>query len=198
MPVMYMLTRSGSFEQEIKKSRFVAHAAPVEDEDAARAFVAAHADPAATHNAFAYRIGPRVRFHDDGEVGGTAGKPILQVIEGNGLDFAVVLVTRYYGGVLLGTGGLVRAYGGTAGECLRAIERGPIIHRARFTIACNFQDMAVLKSRLLPLAGLALESEDFTADGALLSFSVPEDALPPLVGLVRDVTRGRAELKLAE
>ncbi len=192
---MFMLTETGTFAQEIKKSRFVAFAGPVATEEEAKAFVAAHGDPAATHNCWAYRIGPRVRFHDDGEVGGTAGKPILQVIEGQELDHAVVLVTRYYGGILLGTGGLVRAYGGTASECVKRLERGPIILRIRFSISCDFNDMAVLKSRLLPLPGLTLESEAYEAEGAVLFFSIPGDAFPPVQEFIRDLTRGRAEAK---
>lgn len=191
---MFMLTETGSFEQEIRKSRFVAFAGPVEDEAAAKAFVGARADPAATHNAYAYRIGPKVRFHDDGEVGGTAGKPILQVIEGNELDHVVVLVTRYYGGVLLGTGGLVRAYGGTAGQCLKTLAKGPIVRRARLTVRADFQDMASIRSRLMAVSGLGLEGEVFHETGSTLSLSLPADALPSLLDLIRDVSRGRAEV----
>lgn len=193
---MFMLTETGTFAQEIKKSRFVAFAGPVATEEEAKAFIAAHADPAATHNCWAFRIGPRVRFNDDGEVGGTAGKPILQVIEGNELDHAVVLVTRYYGGILLGTGGLVRAYGGTAGECVKRIEKGPIVLRVRFSIASDFNDMAVLKSRLLPLAALTLEAETFAEEGAILTFSMPADGFDEIARLVQDLTRGRAIAKL--
>lgn len=193
---MFMLTETGSFEQEIRKSRFIAFAGPVEDEAAAKAFVAAHADAAATHNAYAYRIGPSVRFFDDGEVGGTAGKPILQVIEGNALDHVVVLVTRYYGGVLLGTGGLVRAYGGTAGQCLKTLAKGPIIKRSRFTVAADFQDMAQIRSRLMSVPGLGLDGESFHASGSLLSLSIPESGLSALLDLIRDLSRGRAEVKI--
>lgn len=193
---MFMLTQSGTFAQEIKKSRFIAFAGPVEDEAAAKAFVAAHADAAATHNAYAYRIGPVVRFHDDGEVGGTAGKPILQVIEGNDLDCAVVLVTRYYGGVLLGTGGLVRAYGGTAGQCLKGLSKGPIIRKSRITIAAAFQDMASLRARLMTLSGLTLEGETFDETGSRLTLSAASDRIEMLSDLIRDVTRGRADVKI--
>ena len=119
-------------EQEIKKSRFLAQAAPVDAPEAALAFVQDVADPAATHNCWAYRIGQAYRFNDDGEPGGTAGRPILQAIEGQGIDRAVVVVTRWYGGIKLGAGGLARAYGGTAAECLRLAERVPIVPMAEF------------------------------------------------------------------
>ena len=78
------------------------------------------ADPTATHNCWAYRIGSEYRFSDDGEPAGTAGRPILAAIDGQGCDQVVVVVTRWYGGIKLGAGGLVRAYGGCAAECLRA------------------------------------------------------------------------------
>lgn len=193
---MFMLTETGTFAQEIKKSRFVAWAGPVDDEEAARAFIAAKGDPTASHNCFAYRIGPKVRFNDDGEVGGTAGKPILQVIEGNELDHVVVLVTRWFGGTLLGSGGLVRAYGGTAGQCLKQLARGPIVLRTRFSVACDFQNMASVKARLIPLEGVELEDEAFADSGATLTFSLPQTTLATVLDLIRDHTRGRAVVKV--
>ena len=84
--------------EEIRKSRFLAQAAPVDSAGQALAFVSAASDPTATHNCWAYRIGQDYRFNDDGEPGGTAGRPILQAIEGQGMDRVVVLVTRWFGG----------------------------------------------------------------------------------------------------
>ena len=95
-------------ETEVKKSRFVATVAPVASPEQALAFVAAHRQADARHNCWAYRIGQEFRFYDDGEPGGTAGRPILAALEGSGLDRAVVLVVRYFGGVKLGAGGLTR------------------------------------------------------------------------------------------
>jgi putative IMPACT (imprinted ancient) family translation regulator len=83
---------------DIKKSRFLAQATPVETSQQALAYVQRVSDPSATHNCWAYRIGQDYRFNDDGEPGGTAGRPILQAIEGQGVDRAVVVVTRWYGG----------------------------------------------------------------------------------------------------
>src|SRR5690606_40308537 len=88
-------------------------------EAAAKAFIAAHSDREANHNCWAWRIGQAYRFSDDGEPGGTGGKPILQAIDGQSLDRVAVVVTRWFGGILLGSGGLIRAYGGTAAMCLR-------------------------------------------------------------------------------
>jgi len=110
--VMFRLVGVESSDQEIKKSRFRAIAAPVADEAAAKAFVASYSDPLASHNCFAWRIGQAYRFHDAGEPSGTAGKPILAAIDGQALDHVAVLVIRWFGGILLGSGGLIRAYGG--------------------------------------------------------------------------------------
>ncbi|MGE4125579.1 MAG: YigZ family protein, partial [Pusillimonas sp.] len=116
----YTLSEPVSYQEDIRKSRFLVWAAPVRTPQEAADFIGQHADPAATHNCWAWKIGQAYRFNDDGEPGGTAGKPILQAIQGQGLDQVAVLVVRWFGGIKLGTGGLVRAYGGTAAQCLRA------------------------------------------------------------------------------
>ena len=117
-------------EEDIKKSRFLAYAGPVASVAEAMALFARHGDPAATHNCWAYRIGNEYRFNDDGEPGGTAGQPILRAIDGQGFDRVAVLVVRWYGGIKLGAGGLVRAYGGCAANCLRLGERVELIDTA--------------------------------------------------------------------
>jgi len=110
-----------------KKSRFIGYVRHVETEEEANEFVIEikkkHYD--ARHNCFAYVIGeeqPILRFSDDGEPGGTAGKPILEVITGEQLKNVCIVVTRYFGGTLLGTGGLVRAYTDAAKACIAATE----------------------------------------------------------------------------
>ena len=117
---LHTLVAPCQYAMEIRKSRFVAHAAPVASAEQALAFLREMSTPAASHNCWAYRIDADYRSHDDGEPGGSAGRPILQAIEGQGMDRVMVIVTRWFGGVLLGTGGLIRAYGGTASACLRA------------------------------------------------------------------------------
>ncbi len=108
-----------------KKSRFIGYVCHAETEEEAELFVSEirkkHYD--ARHNCYAYSVGieqPVLRFSDDGEPGGTAGKPILEVITGNGLYNVCIVVTRYFGGTLLGTGGLVRAYTDAARMCVKA------------------------------------------------------------------------------
>ena len=96
-----------SYEEDIKKSRFQAFAVPVENEQAVKDFLEQYKDISTTHQCWAWKIGHNVRFNDDGEPSGTAGRPILATIEGNELTNVLVLVNRWYGGVKLGTGGLV-------------------------------------------------------------------------------------------
>ena len=115
--------QGGEGEIVEKKSRFIATVAPVESEEEALQFIEAMRKKYwdARHNCFAYVIGERSelqRFSDDGEPGGTAGKPMLDVLLGEELHNVVVVVTRYFGGTLLGTGGLVRAYSSATKEGL--------------------------------------------------------------------------------
>ena len=111
----YLTLRSAAdAEYTVNRSRFIAHAAPVESAEAANAFIAGIRAqyPDATHNVFAFlvRQPEYARYSDDGEPSGTSGMPVLQVLKGNGLTDSIIVVTRYFGGILLGTGGLARAY----------------------------------------------------------------------------------------
>ncbi|CAB3829915.1 IMPACT family member YigZ [Achromobacter anxifer] len=191
MPVMHTLTAPCTYQEDIKKSRFVAYAAPVSGVDEAMQFFARHSDPEATHNCWAYRIGQEYRFNDDGEPGGTAGRPILQAIEGQDMDRVAVLVVRWYGGIKLGAGGLVRAYGGCAANCLRLGERTEIVDLATVVCACGFGELALLKSRLAQ-AGAAILQEDFNEEGVALRFAVPRAAVADLEVTAANITRGRA------
>lgn len=120
------VARAGVHESEIKRSRFLCALAPAAGEQAAQDFVRRirKEHPGATHHCFAYVIGPDGRLHrasDDGEPGGTAGTPMLQVLLGREVRDTVAVVTRYYGGVQLGAGGLARAYGGAVSAALDEI-----------------------------------------------------------------------------
>ena len=189
---MLMLTKNAIFEREIRKSRFAAIAAAVSDEDLANQFVIENSFSDASHNCWAWRIGSSYRFSDDGEPGGTAGKPILQAIEGQDVDCAVVVVSRWFGGIKLGTGGLVRAYGGTAAECLRQADKQPIIAMATFSVALAFSDIALVESRLASMDGVTITERDFDAEGALFHLSMPEVEQEGLALMIRDLTNGRA------
>lgn len=191
------LAGEARLQQEIKKSRFLAIAAPVDDADAALAFVARVGTPAATHNCWAYRIGPLYRFSDDGEPGGSAGRPILAAIEGQGLDRVAVVVTRWFGGVKLGVGGLVRAYGGCAAECLRLAERRVVVERITLRVRCDFAVAATLYAKLREFEAVR-QSETASADGVELHLDLPGEHVAALTAFVRDASRGRATVEPAE
>jgi len=190
--MMFTLVRTERFEQEIKKSRFLAQAAPVESEEEARRFIAECRIPDAGHNCWALRVGDVYRFSDDGEPGGTAGRPILQAIEGQEMDRVVVVVSRWFGGILLGAGGLVRAYGGTAASCLKAAERAPIVAYATLSVACGFAEEARIRSGLNAFPGSRAETAGFTAYGVQLQVTLPRDQADRFVRLVTDLSRGQA------
>lgn len=192
---MFTLTRIETASQDVKKSRFLAIAAPIADEQAAKDFLSAHSDPTANHNCWAWRVGQAYRFSDDGEPSGTAGKPILAAIDGQELDRIAVVVTRWFGGILLGSGGLVRAYGGTAALCLRAAEKIEMIETVRATVAVDFSDMALIKARLLA-RDVTIAGESFTDKGPVLTVDLRKDEAEAILSMVVDLSRGKAVVSL--
>ncbi|MFK2876456.1 IMPACT family protein [Rhodanobacter hydrolyticus] len=176
--------------EDIKKSRFLAQSAPVATPEQALAFVREVSAADATHNCWAYRIGQEYRFNDDGEPGGTAGRPILQAIESQGFDRVAVVVTRWYGGIKLGAGGLARAYGGTAAECLRTAERVAIVATVRLGLSCDFAELALLKARLREL-GAEPTQEQFGAHGVTLELELPAQRVAEAEQRIADLSRGR-------
>jgi uncharacterized YigZ family protein len=182
-----------SHEETIRKSRFIAHAAPIAREADTLAFHDRVADPRATHNCWAWRLEGRHRFNDDGEPGGTAGRPILAQLEGRDLDGVMVVVTRYYGGIKLGAGGLVRAYGGTAAKCLDRGKTEVIIPRVNCELSLDFADTAAVH-QLFDRHGAQKSGERFTDDGVVLAVSVPRDKLATLREDIERLTRGSGRL----
>jgi uncharacterized YigZ family protein len=191
----FSLLRPVDFSQEVKKSRFVAHAAPIASEEEAKAFLAERRDETANHNCWAWRLGQAYRFSDDGEPSGTAGKPILQAIDGPDLDGVVAVVSRWFGGVLLGSGGLIRAYGGSAAAALRLGEKVEIIPVLTGEVVAGFADLALLKARLLALPHVSLV-ETFEAAGATLGVTLRAGDEAQVARLVQDLTSGRSRLRL--
>lgn len=188
------LAGPAQFMLEVKKSRHLAQASPVEDPEQALAFVAAHSDASASHNCWAYRIGAAYRSSDDGEPSGTAGRPILAAIDGQGLDGVVVLVTRWFGGIKLGAGGLARAYGGAAAECLRLAPRLARVAQVELEVACGFAHAATLHA--LALAHLAQKQDEaFDSKGVLLRLALPADRSEAFALALADATRGQAQVR---
>ncbi|SIQ85533.1 uncharacterized protein, YigZ family [Rhizobium sp. RU20A] len=189
---MFTLTGPATHQEEIKRSRFLAQAAPVDDETSARAFIERVSAADANHNCWAFRIGQAYRFSDDGEPSGTAGKPMLQAIDGQALDGIVVVVTRWFGGILLGSGGLIRAYGGVAAKCLQLAEKRRIVLRVPLAVTIGFSDLARVRARLQSVEDLLVSSERFVETGAVLTLGVPEGEAERLENLLVDLTSGRA------
>jgi uncharacterized YigZ family protein len=184
------------FELEVRKSRFVAHAEPVATVEAAMVVIARCSEVVARHHCWAYRLGDRYRFHDADEPAGTAGRPILQAIDGQRVDQVVVVVSRWFGGIKLGAGGLVRAYGGCAAECLRRAEKVSIIHLVEADIACTFSDSGAVHALLAQHAAVRV-SERFDEAGVTLRVRAAQSAVDALAVALRDATRGRATLTVA-
>ncbi|MFK3725052.1 IMPACT family protein [Pseudomonas monteilii] len=181
------------FREEIRKSRFITLAAPITSVEDAVRFFERHADPAATHNCWAWKLGDQYRSNDDGEPGGTAGRPILAAIEAQDCDQVAVLVIRWYGGIQLGTGGLARAYGGGANKCLQQAPKRVLVQRDTFTCTCAFGELALLKLRLADVDGLVVD-EQFTANGVDLHLALSADRAEHLQRQLADLSRGRIQL----
>ncbi len=187
------LKKRASAEFEERKSVFISHAARVTTEDEAKAFVASvkkeYSD--ARHNCWAYSLaeGNIARYSDDGEPQGTAGLPILNVIKTSGAVDAVVVVTRYFGGILLGTGGLVRAY--TEGAKL-AVEEAEVVTYECYdevTVVCSYSDYQKI-SYELPRFGAKTDATDFGAE-VTLNIAVKRALTAELSEKVAELGAGR-------
>ncbi|KAB0504916.1 IMPACT family protein [Pseudomonas lini] len=182
------------YREEIRKSRFIALAGPITSAADAQAFIEQHSDLNASHNCWAWKLGDQYRSNDDGEPGGTAGRPILAAIEAQDCDQVAVLVIRWYGGIQLGTGGLARAYGGGANKCLQVAPKIELISRVPVSCACAFGELALVKLRLAELGGLVVE-ETFTANGVELQLAIGEGQIETLQMQLADLSRGRILLQ---
>ena len=160
---MQRIVQAGQAEQTINKSRFIAVAEYCADERAVglclRRLATAH--QGAHHLAYAFRIktehGIVQRFHDAGEPSGTAGKPILQFIEGRDLINVCVGVIRYYGGINLGTGGLARAYGGTGKLAIEAAQIVPFVEMRQIRLVLDYKNLDGFMRELAKLNGEILD-----------------------------------------
>lgn len=169
------ITVSGEVTAEIseKRSRFIAVVSYTPTEQAANEFIAKikakHRD--ARHNCFAYSVsgGEIERYSDDGEPHGTAGKPMLDIIKGAGITDVTVVVTRYFGGVLLGTGGLVRAYSDATKNAVVLVKRVKIEPCVVFKTVCDYADHERVL-RLIKDSGGEVENTEFAENIELTAF----------------------------
>lgn len=194
--MLYRLTKQHQYEQEIRKSRFLAIATPVDNELQAQSFLHDNSQPKASHNCWAWRIGDNYRFYDDGEPGSTAGRPILQAIEGQSVDMVAVLVIRWFGGIKLGTGGLIRAYGGTAAECLRVANKEKILDLVSLAMFCPYPLIDILQARLLNPINATIENANYDNNGVHWQITITKDKLATLKSEYTDLTSGQGELKI--
>ncbi|XP_050208417.1 uncharacterized protein LOC126657715 [Mercurialis annua] len=176
-----------TFEREIKKSKFIAVAAPISDEQSAFSFLSQVKDTRATHNCWAYKVGDQFRSNDDGEPSGTAGKPIQSAIDSSGIDRVMVVVIRYFGGIKLGTGGLVRAYGGVASECLRNAPTCLVKSKIPMGVEVPYDLIGVLNHQLQSCRVENIRQDYETGkDGiAMVSFQVDFDQVEKLEDAIK-------------
>ncbi|MFD5764519.1 YigZ family protein [Streptomyces sp. NPDC127049] len=191
--------REGVHETEINRSRFLCALAPVADEREAQEFVARirREHPTASHNCFAYVLGADAsvqKASDDGEPGGTAGVPMLQMLLRREIRYVAAVVTRYYGGVKLGAGGLIRAYGGVVGE---ALDELGTITRQRYrlaTVTVDHQRAGKLENDLRS-TGRAVRDVRY-ADAVTIEIGLPDADVPAFQAWLADVTAGTATMEL--
>ncbi|SDH95874.1 uncharacterized protein, YigZ family [Paraburkholderia phenazinium] len=188
----HTLSTSVSSELEIRKSRFIAHAIPVADRDAAMAELRRlrEENPTATHVCWALLAGGQSGMSDDGEPSGTAGRPILEVLRHHDLDGVLAAVVRYYGGVKLGAGGLVRAYTDAIARVLQDAPRVERIAQALLTVEIGYADEARVR-RWIEQEGYALADSGYQM-AVRLTISMPVTAVDAARDALRDMTQGRA------
>ena len=184
-------------ETVINKSRFLAYATSVDDVSEATEFLNSirkkHYD--ATHNCYAYVVGNNVKFSDDGEPSGTAGKPILNVLQQKGFCDIVVVVTRYFGGVKLGAGGLVRAYGGATSDLLSTLPTLTYINCIDVEISIPYNALNAVVSLASKCAVKYTTNFD---DGAKVIVSVKKEDVAQLLKNAENTTNGKAKIVVGE
>lgn len=190
------LLRAASDEFVVNKSRFIGHGCPCETEEAALAFLAGirarHKD--ATHNCYAYIVGANMgimRYSDDGEPGGTAGMPIIEVMKARGVTNCAVVVTRYFGGILLGAGGLVRAYSQGAAAALNACGVGVMHPTARYLLEVPYPMLGRLEF-FLKTEPVIVEEKQF-ADAVILTLVVRTSDEEAFAARLTNMSEGRLE-----
>ena len=186
------LSKEASVSFIEKKSEFIGHAAPVKTEEEAMEFInkirKKYGD--ATHNCYAYMLANgSARYSDDGEPQGTAGVPILSVIQKGGFTDAVIVVTRYFGGILLGAGGLVRAYSASARDAVAAAKIVTYAELTEFILTCSYSDY----QKLIPVisqSGVTEDGSEFT-DTVKLTLAAKADAYAQFSAKVAEIGGGR-------
>lgn len=181
----------------IEKSRFIASAIHTESVEEATEFVNSKRKQYfdATHNCYGYIVGDKAKFSDDGEPQGTAGMPIFECIKNNGLDRLCVVVTRYFGGVKLGAGGLVRAYSGSCAEVLKQCEKLQMTDCIRLLVVVDYSQLKPIRRAL---QGIAKEESVVYDAKVNIVFLFPSNLLNTILDIVSETTFGKAETTVQE
>ncbi|MBG0768114.1 MAG: YigZ family protein [Spirochaetaceae bacterium] len=198
---MRILKERAQCEIEVKKSRFIAIAQPVQALSQIKDFVtetrANH--PGANHVVHAAVIGPKgdlYSYSDDHEPKNTAGRPALEVLKGSAVTNILILIVRYFGGTLLGTGGLVKAYGDSAKELLSIIKTEELIEKTRFsfTIPYNLYELVKIDLNLLEAD---IEHEEFTTD-VTISGTLPKTNAEHIFSRIRERSGGQCSVSFTD
>ncbi|MGW3350846.1 YigZ family protein [Nonomuraea rubra] len=200
MPAPYLTLKTVvEHETEARRSRFICALAPARTVEEAAAFIAGRRreHPAATHNCTAYVIGERIqKGDDDGEPGGTAGTPMVQALVGRGFSDVVAVVTRYFGGTLLGAGGLVRAYGSAVTETLDRAEPVRMVPAKLVRVAVAHDQAGRVENDLR--ASRHAVREVTYAGEVTFAVAVGDDEVPAFADWVATLTAGRARVELGD
>ena len=188
-------------ENEIKRSRFIATAKGELDQDGAEAFVKSIKKkyPDATHNCYAYvadELGNIARFSDDGEPGGTAGQPILDVIKKQGLKKTAIVVTRYFGGIKLGAGGLVGAYSDAASDVLGLATILEKKECKRVAVKCDYSTFSAVEKYLFKTECKPLGFD--YGDEVSGKIVIPLDGVQAFAAAITEITSGRASVEILD
>lgn len=190
------VAREAKIEIIEKKSRFIGHVKPVQSSEEAEAFLegirAKHST--ATHNVWAYRLGlsgEQQRFSDDGEPSQTAGMPTLDVILKQDITQLIIVTTRYFGGILLGAGGLVRAYSKSASEAIQAAGITSYVQRAKYRVTVNYSEWGIVEN-FCQKRRWALSDVEYM-ENVSVTVTIPEYDKEALVSFLQDTSSGRVE-----
>ncbi len=199
MEPYFMISESGSGEITEKKSRFIANIIPVQTAEEAQHFIEETKKKYwdARHNCYAFIIGRRselMRFSDDGEPPGTAGKPIMEVLRGAGLTFAAAVVTRYFGGTLLGTGGLIRAYTQAVQTAIGNTAVVKMRYCSALTVQMEYADVGKIQYLLGKENILLLRSR--YEEKAAIDIMVPHEDTDTIVKAITEAAQARALISL--
>lgn len=186
-----------TIENVIEKSRFIASAIHVDTVEQAVEFVESKRKRYydATHNCYAYIVGDKAKFSDDNEPQGTAGLPMYECVKANNLDYVCVVVTRYFGGVKLGAGGLVRAYSGAVADVLRKATKVQMRLCRRAEVAIDY---SLLKAVRRAMQGVAIEQNVDFADKVTLHYLILTESSSTICDIVSQNTLGKGQITVSD